>query len=221
MQEEHSPMAQNEGGLVARWLAGDTNACAELLRMHRACLYRFFRNKLGNSADDLVQETMEIVLSCQERFEGRSTFRAFLLSIARHRLFEYYRKKELNQRYFEFDTVTVFDMCPSPSIQVAEKGEQRLLLEALRHIPLNYQIVLELHYWEDLTGPEIAEAVSVPVDTVYSRLRIAKALLKEQMERLANCRETLDNTLDHLDQWAGDIRDNLAAKESPNGLSVE
>lgn len=197
--------------LVSAWLAGDTAAGEALLAMHSPCLVRFFRNKIGNNPDDLVQETMAEAIVSKQRFEGRASFRSFLLSIARHRLFEHYRKRRVEQKYFEFDAVSVADMSPSPSTQLGERGEQRLLLEALRNIPLNLQIVLELHYWEDLSGPEVADALEIPVDTAYSRLRKAKSVLKKKLEILATSREALHSTTDRLELWAGSVRQQLAA----------
>lgn len=196
--------------LVAQWLAGDLAAGELLLKRHTPCLLRFFANKFGGNPDDLIQETLAEAIVSKHRFEGRASFRSFILSIARHRLFEHYRKRRVEQKYFEFDAVSVADLAPSPSTQLGGQGEQRLLLEALRHIPLNLQIVLELHYWEDLSGPEVADALEIPVDTAYSRLRKAKAVLKKKLEVLASSREVLESTADRLDLWAGSVRQQLA-----------
>lgn len=203
--------SSEESCLVSRWQHGDSSAAQELLTRHYGALTRFFQNKVGCSdAEDLVQETMAAVMASSERFEGRSTFKAYMLSIARLRLYECYRKKRRDQQVFEFDTVTVFDLSSSPSVCAAQRSEQRLLLEALRRIPLNSQIVLELHYWEDLSGTEIADAVGLPVDTAYSRLRKAKALLKRKLEVLANSKELLESTCDRLDVWANSLRQQCA-----------
>lgn len=196
--------------LVAAWSAGDRAAGQELLRRYAGCLQRFFRNKVTLIAEDLVQETMLAILDGHERYEGRSTFRAYLLSIARHRLYDHYRKRKRDLEHMEFDTVTVADFGPSPSVCVAKENEQRLLLEALRQIPLNYQIVLELCYWEDMTGPEISEVIGAPLDTAYSRLRKAKALLKKKLEVLAGSREVLQTTQDRLELWASAVRQRTA-----------
>jgi DNA-directed RNA polymerase specialized sigma24 family protein len=41
----------------------------------------------------------------------------------------------------------------------------------MRHLPVDLQVILELHYWEDLPGPELSEALDVPLGTAKSRLR--------------------------------------------------
>lgn len=40
---------------------------------------------------------------------------------------------------------------------------------------MEQQLALELMYWENLTGAEVAEALSVPVDTIYTRVRRASS----------------------------------------------
>ena len=59
------------------------------------------------------------------------------------------------------------------------------LLDALRRIPVDAQIVLELYYWEDLPAPDVARFLDVPEGTVRSRLRRALELLRERLESLA------------------------------------
>jgi len=65
------------------------------------------------------------------------------------------------------------------------------------------QIVLELHYWEGLTGPEIAEVVGVDPTTVRTRLHRARARLREEMEALTRGARPLE--LDALDDEARTI----------------
>ena len=89
----------------------------------------------------------------------------------------------------DFGSTSVHDLSPSPSRVVAERLEEQRLLEALRAIPLDLQMVLELHYWEGLSAPAIGEALELPVGTVKTRLRRGKQLLREQLEPEAEAGE--------------------------------
>ena len=170
--------------LLERWRQGDKGSEKQLLERYFPLLYRFFSNKVPVDVDDLVQKTMVALVSGRDRFEGRSTFRAYLLSIARFQLYEHVRQRKRSSEVIEYDSVSAFDLSPSPSALAAARRDQQLMLEALRRIPLNFQIALELHYWEDMNGPELAEALGIPVDTVYSRLRKARELVKKHMRML-------------------------------------
>ena len=195
--------------LLDAWRAGDQAAAQTLLGRHEATLQRFFRNKTSYGADDLVQLTFMAALKNRDNFEGRSSFRSYLLSIARYTLYEHYRSMDRRQQVFEFNTVTLYDLSPSPSTHAAQRDEERLLLEALRRIPINLQIALELHYWEDLSGPELAEVLDVPVDTVYSRLRKAKELLRKKLKVIASSPELLHQTQENLGGWARSVREQV------------
>lgn len=189
--------------LLSRWRAGDKQAQELLLKRYFDVLFRFFANKVSGDVDDLVQQTMLALLKSRDQFENRSSFRSYILSIAKYQLYEFLRTKKRVSSIFEYDTVTAFDLSPSPSTLAVERREQSLLLEALRRIPLNFQVALELHYWEELSGPELAEVLDVPVDTAYSRVRKARALLKRQLRLLS---APAAATRGELSAWTNDLR---------------
>jgi RNA polymerase sigma factor (sigma-70 family) len=202
--------------LLEAWRAGDESSGQRLFGRHLDTLYRFFHNKTSGDIDDLVQETMMACLKSQEAFEQRSSFKSYLLGIARFRLYEHYRSAARDGARLEFDTVTLHDLDPTPSRHVADRAEEQLLLTALRHLPINAQIALELTYWEDMPAPAVAEVLGIPVDTVYSRLRRAKEMLKEKLERLARTREQLEWTQTDLQVWAQAMRDKLGGPGTTN-----
>lgn len=176
--------------LLDALIAGDKGAGDVLLQRYYGILYRFFANKVATEIDDLVQQTMAALLTSCDRFERRSTFRAYLLSIARYQLYEFVRRKQRANAVLEYDAVSAFDLSPSPSTLASQRREQTLLLEALRRVPLNFQIALELHYWEDLSGAELADVLGVPVDTAYSRLRKGRSMVKRQLRILSASRRS-------------------------------
>ncbi len=107
--------------------------------------------------------------------------------------------------------MSVYDVDPTPSRVIAKHQEQRLLLEALRHIPLGLQIVLELTYWEKLTSPEMADLLGIPEGTVKSRVGRAREKLDEQLSKRAESPAQLETTPSDLDGWAAQLRAQLAA----------
>ena len=171
----------DDGELLEAWRAGDTTAADQLIRRHFAAVRRFFRNKAWGDCEDLTQTTFERCVAGRDRFEGRSSFRVYLFSVARYVLFEHYRAK----RAREFDPAhsSVADIDASPSQIVAAKQWQQNFLDALRTIPVEMQVVLELYYWEGLGTAEIAEVVQVPRGTVKSRLHHARLQLRKRCER--------------------------------------
>jgi RNA polymerase sigma-70 factor (ECF subfamily) len=197
--------------LLEAWRGGDRDAGAELFERHYPSIARFFHNKVPESAqDDLLQETFHRALENAARFRGQARFRTFLFGIAHNVLADYLRK--LSRRMARLDSQADFDEVPSESLglspvaTVVQHQEQRLLLEALRRIPLIHQIALELFYWEELTAEQIGEVLRVPLGTAKTRLRDGREHLEEQLRELARSPEVLQSTLDNLRQWAQRMR---------------
>ena len=89
---------------------------------------------------------------------------------------------------------------------VAEAQEHHLLLAALRQLPFDQQVVLELFYWEDMQGAEISDVLGIAEGTARSRLRLAKQRLVRILEGMASAPELLERTVSGLDDWARSLR---------------
>jgi RNA polymerase sigma-70 factor (ECF subfamily) len=177
-----------DADLLADWSAGSRAAGDELIERNFALVHRFFRNKVGAELEDLVQQTFLACVEARERYAGHASFKTFLLAIARNQLFTHYARQR--RRALDFELTSVHDLGTSPSAVVAQREDERLLAEALRRVPLEAQVVLELAYWEACDGSEIARVLDVPLNTAYSRLRRARIALRERLQELAPDRMT-------------------------------
>jgi len=195
--------------LLEAWRGGDRRSGNELFQRHFEPVRRFFVNKVDGEATELVQKTFLRCVAAQPRFEGRSSFRTFLFAIAHNVLREYYRARRKAERHDDLDDHSVVDLGAGPSTVVGAKREQRALLLALRQIPLKFQVVLELYFWERLTGPQIGEALGIPEDTARSRIRRGKELLKEAVMRAASSDEVAQSTAGDIEGWAAAVRREL------------
>lgn len=177
--------------LLEAWRAGDSGAGEALFERHFDAVVRFFRNKVHESPDDLVQKTFLGCLEAKERFRGEASFRTFLFAVAHNVLRNHFRACRRGTQKVDFSVDSAFGLIPSPSAVVARHRTQQLLLDALRRIPLQYQVALELHFWEDLTAAEVAEVVGIPTGTAKTRLRRGKELLQEALGGLAGDAQAL------------------------------
>ncbi|MCA9649756.1 MAG: sigma-70 family RNA polymerase sigma factor [Myxococcales bacterium] len=189
--------------LLEAWRGGDAAAGNTLFGRHFSAVNRFFRSKVEGGVEDLVQATFMACVEGRDRFEGRSSFRAYLFGIARHQLLAWYKGR---RREVDPERESAADLGVSPSEAVVQREESRLLLRALRSLPLDQQITVELFYWEGLTGNELAQALGVSPHTVRSRLNRARTALREAIERLATDPAAARSTLDDLDGWALRLR---------------
>jgi RNA polymerase sigma factor (sigma-70 family) len=173
----------SDAELLQRWGQGSAGAGNELVERHFSTLLRFFRNKAGRDVEDLVQKTLLACVEARARYRGDASFKTFLLSIARNQLFKHFSQRE--RRVVDAALSSVRDMRTSPTGALAKREDQRLLLDALQQIPLDFQIILELVFWEGLDIVAIASVLDVPLNTAYSRLRRAKLALREKLAALA------------------------------------
>lgn len=207
--------AKSDFELLEAWRGGEESAGRELFARYFDSVYRFFRNKVDEAAEDLVQQTFMGLVQGKDRFRGEASFRTYLFMIARKRLYSYLRKTQRDQDAIPWGERSVADLgVPSPSRVVARQQEQRLLLVALRRLPVEMQVALELFYWEELTVTEIAEVLETPVGTVKSRLQRARARLDGTIAELAGSEALLRSTMDDFSRWAKELRDVLGPPES-------
>jgi len=199
----------SDAGLVEAWRGGDREAGRRLFERHYAAVARFFRNKVGEAGPDLIQRTFLACVEGRERFRHEASFRSYLFSIAYKVLCKHYREQRRaqarDQDAVDFTAESAFQLT-SPVSGIAARQEQRLLLEGLRRLPVDYQVVLELHYWEGLSAAELSEVLAIPLGTAKTRLRRGRELLEERLHDLSASAVLLQSTLANLDAWAMQLR---------------
>ncbi|MFO0634870.1 MAG: RNA polymerase sigma factor [Nannocystaceae bacterium] len=150
--------------LLRRWHGGDKTAGNELFARHFPALRRFFRNKVGHEeAEDLIQRTMLETVRSAPSFRGEASFRTFIFTIARRELCHHIRRKHRKggEADLDFSVSSLEALGTSPSGLAAQRQDHQRILAALRAIPLDFQITLELHYWEQLEAKELAEVLGI------------------------------------------------------------
>ena len=199
----------SDAELLQAWADGDARAGEALFERHFESIARFFRNKLPAEAqhEDLIQQTFLGCVEARSRYRGDASFRSFLFAIAHNQLGKFWRSRSRDR--LDLRSVSAYDLDPSPSAALARDELHQQLLIALRRIPLDSQVALELHYWESMTAAEIGEVLDVPLGTAKTRLRRAKQLLEAELRALDSAMQPLDPTGSRLDTWARELREGL------------
>jgi RNA polymerase sigma factor (sigma-70 family) len=197
--------------LLRAWQAGDDRAGEALFRRHYKLILRFFHNKAGPHAHDLVQRTFLGCLEARDRIRGDASFRAFLCGVARNVLFDHYRLARRDRDHLDFGSVSAEDLRPTPGAMIAQARETELLLRALRQLPLEGQIILEMYYWEGMRAHEIGEALDMPEPTIRTKIRRARLRLEQIVQTSAAAPALRASTIEGLETWAQRIRDGIGA----------
>lgn len=192
----------SDAELLEAWRSGDQPSGELLFERHFDALYRFFYNKTtATQLDDLVQETFAACLKLSQPHEVASSFRRYLLGIARNKLIDSYRA----QGRIQVESLSAHELGVTPVDAAERNQERRLLLRSLRRLPLESQILLELAYWEGLKDREMAELYACPLGTLKSRLRKARLALRVAIEETIT-QTQFDSTVDSIEGWLESMR---------------
>ena len=170
MQERSSTSAARS------WEAFETEALPHLDRLFRLGMW-FERDR--QMAEDLVQDTRIQALRSFHRYTPGTNCRAWLVTILQH-LRSNRRRAAYRHREVQDVDDSIAETIPFvPAVPQVLTDED--MLAALRGIPEPYQDIILLCDVEDMTYKEIAEALSIPIGTVMSRLHRGRAALRKQL----------------------------------------
>jgi RNA polymerase sigma-70 factor (ECF subfamily) len=144
--------------------------------------------------DDIVQEVFVVAHRKLPEFEGRAQVKTWLYKILLHVVRHYFRARERKPGHRPAhalgDMETLRDHRDGGPAEAAERADAvRILDGLLAHLDADRREVFVLAEIEQLSSVEIAEILGANVNTIYSRLRVARqeferALLRFQTHEL-------------------------------------
>lgn len=182
-------LLSNEDLQINLWLElvaseQDKNAFSALFKCFAVKIRAYGLKRFGSEAlaMDLVQETMLLVWRKAGLFDsGRGKASTWIYTLMRNHCFDMLRKIQNKKE----DSISD-DLWPklAGNSSCAEKDhlQSRLLLMHLDSLPQQQQQVIKAIYIKEMTQPELAQILGVPLGTIKSRLRLAMSKLKEKLE---------------------------------------
>ena len=157
---------------------GDRKAAEALLRALLPRVRNLVRYFVRGDAevDDISQEALVAVLKGLAGFRGEGAVQAWADRIVVRSVFAHIRKTRVNdKRHVEYTP----DLVPVSNDQSAQSFlARRKAVRALDDVPDDQRQVLVMHHVTGLGVREIAEELSIPFETVRSRLRLGMARLR-------------------------------------------
>lgn len=185
----------DDAALLRAHGAGDPHAFARLYdRYDRPC-FQFIRRLLGaahgDAAEDLHQDTWIAIARHAAGFDaGKGSFPAWLFTIARRKVWDHFRRQKVAVLASAQEDAAM--MIPDPGQSPLEQVQSRELAEeivaAVEALPLEQRGAFIMFAQAGLSLEEIAEVTGVAVETAKSRLRYARAKLRQSLagERAAH-----------------------------------
>ncbi len=191
--------------LLDAWAEGDEEGGRALYKRYCDSIAAFLVRKGGTDVADLVQRTFVKCLEARRRGTVVEQPRAFLYRIARNELFDQLARD--HGREIDPAVTSLHDLATGPASRIDRDRALDQLLEALRRIPLDQQIALELYYWEGLPMEEVAEVLGVTKSAAINRVHRARALVRERMTTLGVAAEDAERTVTSFESWAREVRE--------------
>lgn len=136
------------------------------------------------SLEDVAQEVFLVLYRRRDEFRGDASVRTWLHGIALHTARRHRDKLARRRRK---DEQLEAEALPTPLTPEAEVGQRRALHrldQLLGQLGDEQREVFVLTEIAELPAPEIAELLGVKLNTVYSRLRLARTHLRRMLEAL-------------------------------------
>lgn len=158
----------------------------EVYDAHVGFLWRSAR-ALGvppSAVEDVLQDVFVVVHRRLPEFEGRDGLRTWLARILVRVVQQHRRRFRRKEDHAPLSTEIADPTRTGPHDAVARAEAARLLVSILGAMPEDQRTVFVLAEIEQMTAPEIASALEAKLNTVYSRLRLARRTYQRHLARL-------------------------------------
>jgi len=184
------PLELSDDALLVKAIAGDRDSLEELFRRHRVVAYRVAHRLLGHEADalDAVQDAFVKALVHLPSFQGRSSFKTWMLRVVSNAALDLGRQRGrreatsmngLDSRHREeYEPIVYVD----PGRELERQDLRRQLHDALAQLPAAQRQTFVLHAEAELSYREVAETLDISIGTVMSRLYYARQRLRVLLE---------------------------------------
>lgn len=181
----------DDAALVVAAQGGDRDALDQLLRRHFDRIHAVCRRIAGSTrdADDAAQEALIRIVRALDRFDGRASFSTWSYRIATNAALDELRKRSRRpQLHLVHDDPERGAGGAEATDELAQRRVEgvvdRLAIDAaLAELPEEFRVPVVMRDVGDLDYAEIAEALSIPIGTVKSRIARGRRML---LERLGN-----------------------------------
>lgn len=130
-----------------------------------------------DEANDIAQIAFIKAYSSLKKYNPKYQFSTWIYRIAINQAKSNFRRKKtvsidvINERASEEDIMQ----------SMQEKDESLLIRNSIAGLDKNYQLVINMYYWQGLNYQQIADIMDMPLGTIKTWLRRAKQKLKEEL----------------------------------------
>ncbi len=175
--------------LLKRVINADQSAAEALYKQHYTTVFAFVRMQIDDigAVEEIVDDVFMAAFRSADRFAGRSTFKTWLLGIARNTCHNWLRKASreplaLSDELSDEHEMLVDLICPA--IDQIEQSELNAIIRfCMDRLPPAQREALFWVYYEELSLDHVSRTLDCAVGTIKSRLFHAKAKMADCLGR--------------------------------------
>jgi len=178
-------VAVDAGALARRAAAGDTAAMTGLLRVLAPEMARVVRGVMGPygaDADDALQQSLVAVVQALPAFRGECSPQGYACRIAFRTALGVRRRAQQISENHKQELDAPEQLADDAGLTAESARRTALLRTLLDALPPDQAEALALRTMLGWSLDEIAQAAGVPLNTVRSRMRLAKEALRARIE---------------------------------------
>lgn len=168
----------------------DGSAFDELYNYYFPRVYNYVHYRVSDShvCEDLTSQIFEKLFSRLNYYQsGKATFSAWLFSIARHTIVDYYRRQARTQDTSLEISVDFIDSEPDPSNVVAFNETQQHLIKALASLTQRERDIIALKFWSGSSNRDIATLTDISESNIavilFRAMRRLRMILESQGDK--------------------------------------
>lgn len=175
--------AQPANQLAEAARRGDRTAATRLIELFYERIYAFLRRLAGHDADaaDLTQSTFSRVWQALPTFAGRSSVSSWIHGIAHHVYVDWRRANHRTEPRPDEWWNARSASGPLPDEIASRTDLAATLFYSVDKLEQDLRDTVHLHYYQELTLQETADALGIATSTVKYRLRQALAELQKKL----------------------------------------
>ena len=173
-----------DSDLLRRIAAGNKLAMQLLYERHNVRVFRFALRFIRNkpAAEDLVQEVFLDVWRKADEFNGHSEVSTWLLAIVRNKALTLLRHRSADQ-LDEDKAACIPDSADTPEMATRKEQARSITCKCLTQLSPAHREIIDLVYYHGKSIEDVARIVTIPVNTVKTRMFYARKHLAELLCR--------------------------------------
>jgi RNA polymerase sigma-70 factor (ECF subfamily) len=177
--------------LVKKYVAGDENALAILIKRHQSKIFGFIYSKLPDRdlADDIFQDTFVKVIKTlkSNSYNEEGKFLPWVMRIASNLIIDHFRRNKKMPMLRETEEFSIFcilkDSSPNIEKQMITSQVEEDLRKIIKELPEDQREVLIMRMYQDLSFKEISDLTGVSINTALGRMRYALMNIRKVIDK--------------------------------------